>query len=54
MAEKVPMDPFFERSLIGRSPEEKAEARKHRDDRLVRAAQELAEQTDQDQGEQDG
>ena len=50
MAETAPMDPFFERALIGRTEQEKAEARRRRAEELTKAAEKLAE-IDQDQGE---
>lgn len=50
MAENISMDPYFERTLIGRTPEEKEQARRRRAEELAKAAENLAG-NDQEQGE---
>lgn len=50
MRESTPQDPFFERALIGRTPEEKEEAYERRAKELTRVAETLAG-NDQEQGE---
>jgi hypothetical protein len=48
--EQATNDPFLERSLIGRTEEEKREARRRRNEEITRAAQNLLPD-DQEQGE---
>lgn len=50
MMAETTQDPFFERALIGRTPEEKEAAYRRRAEELTKAAETLAG-NDQEQGE---